>query len=107
MRWIVVAGVAACGGGTGADDLGFPRACDESSLDGDCILFSGEGFISADVTENCKGRLLPRCPTGDVGTCTVKPGEDFEAVTAYYPPLWDLDEATVACDEKGGTWLGP
>lgn len=106
MRWIAALVVGCGGGGDGTDGPGFPRACDESALDGDCILFSGDGWISADVTGDCEGSLLPSCPPGtDLGTCTVDAGEDFEVVTTFYTPFWSVADAAGACQGSGGTWV--
>ena len=106
MRWIAAALAVGCGGGSADDDdLGFPRACDESSYDGDCILFSGLGWISTDVVDACLGQVAQICPpSGGVGSCTVLPGEDFEAVTTFYAGFWSVAQAVTACQDKGGVW---
>ena len=108
MRWFALFAVAGgCGGDEGGSGIpGFPRACDESALDGDCILFSGDGWTSADVTGDCRGELLPACPPGaDVGTCTIFVGQPDEVVTTFYVPFWTAADASRACDDEGGEWL--
>ena len=112
MRWIGVLGLlggsGGCGGGDDGDDggPGFPRACDESAVDGDCLLFSGSDWTSADVTGECTGDLLPSCPpTGVVGTCTIDPGDPFETVTTFYSPRWTAAQGVQACQSSGGTWV--
>ena len=99
-----------CGDGGGKDDGGhFPRACDESEVDGDCVLYSGGGWTAADVEENCTagGMLMPACPPeGIVGLCVLEPGE-LETVTTFYSGYWNGTSAIQSCNEAGGTFAEP
>ena len=67
-RRIGLAGLAAwvgCGGGGKEDEEGgFPRACDQSAIDGDCVEYTGDGWTEADVIENCtqQGFMIEACP---------------------------------------------
>lgn len=112
MRRLLLAALLVAGcGGDGKDEGGadFPRACDESEVDGDCVLYSGAGWIAADVEENCTagGTLMPACPDpASVGTCSIDPGE-FETVTTFYTPYWTGTNAIQRCGEAGGTFAEP
>ncbi|MEQ1504608.1 MAG: hypothetical protein ABMB14_20380 [Myxococcota bacterium] len=109
--WVLV--VAGCGGG-GDDDGGgpsFPRGCDASQRDGDCILYSGADWTDEDVAGYCTdGTLVPECPPGGaVGTCTMPggdPGDPFETVSTFYTPFWNAGQASSQCQGQGGTWSG-
>jgi hypothetical protein len=110
MRWLAVVLLAGCGGGDGGggDDVGFPTACDESTIDGDCVDFTGSGWLAEDVTSNCTqgGDLLPECPpTSAVGTCTIDGGTEWETVTTFYSPFWSAASGVQACQGQGGAWV--
>ena len=112
MRRLAFASVlafAGCGDG-GKDEGGdaFPRACDASEVDGDCVLYAGPGWTAGDVQENCvAGTLLPECPpAAAVGACTLDPGE-FETVTTFYTPYWNGSSAIGECADAGGDFAEP
>jgi hypothetical protein len=105
----LVAGCGDGGGGKDGDGDDFPRACDESEVDGDCVLYSGAGWTAADVEESCTagGMLMPECPAAaSVGTCVLEPGE-FETVTTFYSGYWTGTSAIQRCSEAGGTFAEP
>ena len=106
---LLLALVACAGGDDGAPTNGddFPRACDQSTVDGDCGLFTGAGWTAGDVQESCAaGELLPECPPNAVGTCTLDPGE-FETVTSFYGTFWNGATAAQSCAESGGSFAEP
>jgi hypothetical protein len=100
---------AGCAGGKGGDGDGepdFPRACDQSALDGDCVEYTGAGWVEGDVVSNCEGgALAPLCPPESVvGWCTIDAGTEFETVTAFYVPFWTAPTGVQACQGQGGSW---
>lgn len=117
MRWVRIFGaaLAACGcggdgdGGDDGDDVGFPRACDESDVDGDCVLFSGDGWTAEDVGAACDsgGSLAAACPPAAVlGVCTLSAGNADETQTSFYTPFWSGSQAAQQCQGQGGSWAG-
>lgn len=107
--WIWVA-LAGCGGGDDADDTStdFPRACDQSTVDGDCVLYDGSDWLAEDVTGNCVGGTVTAVcpPAGAVGSCTVDPGP-FQTVSTFYTPFWTASAGVQACQSQGGSWSEP
>jgi hypothetical protein len=108
VAWVGCALVAGCNGGKDADgdSGGFPRGCDESTLDGHCILFTGESWVEQDVIDTCSdGQLVQDCPqTTDLGTCTLEAGTEFETVSTFYTPYWTVATAAAQCETNGGSW---
>jgi hypothetical protein len=105
MRWVWLI-AAGCGGEGGGSD--FARACDQSGVDGDCVLFSGAGWTAEDVTEACAadGTVADECPAnGAVGACTIDGGADFETVSTFYTGFWTRSEGEFACSGQGGAWV--
>ena len=84
----------------------FPRACDESKVDGDCIDFVGEVWTEEEIQQECTdGLLLDSCPEGEVGQCVIGAGT-FDATTSYfYLPFWPGSQAAQRCASIGGTWI--
>jgi hypothetical protein len=109
VRWWAVLIAAGCGGdgtsaGSGTD---FPRACDQSQFDGDCVRYTGSNWVFDDVVTACEegGDLLPDCPAGAaVGTCTLEGGTPNETVTSFYSPFWTVAQAANQCQGSGGSW---
>lgn len=105
-------GIAACGGDDGdggSTTADFPRACDESEIDGDCVLFTGDGWTAEDVGSACDngGSVSALCPPApQVGQCTLNAGELDETVTAFYTPFWSATQAGGQCEGSGGVWVG-
>lgn len=96
----------ACGGaddGTPTD--AFPRACDDSQIDGDCVLYDGPGWVESDVIDNCEtGTLVTACPSGSIGQCVIDGDTDFSTTTWFYPGFWNGQGAAEACAGPGGDW---
>jgi hypothetical protein len=111
-RWWALAlapALAGCGGNGDGEDSGgpgFPQACDQSEVDGDCVLFSGSRWTEADIAGACEqGELLPDCPSaGSVGTCEIDGGTDEETITSFYAPFWTTPQGAAACQGNGGAW---
>lgn len=98
--WLM--GLVACAGGAGAD---FDRACDESTIDGDCIEFTGSGWVEEDVSADCDGTIVAECPPNAEGRCTIESGLPFETQTYFYGSFWPGNSASQACTrESNATW---
>ncbi|MBX2799935.1 MAG: hypothetical protein KTR31_19805 [Myxococcales bacterium] len=100
--WLVTA--MGCGSGVGPGmEL---RACDESELDGDCIVFEGIGYSEAEVAEECdpEGELAQMCPSGAIGECRLETGTDWVTVSLFYAPFWTGQSASAQCSARGGLW---
>jgi len=108
MRVYVILGAVACGDPAAdgpADPDAFPPACDQSMVDGDCVLFTGDGWVAEDVGDACPTGLISAiCPPGALGDCTVDAGNPFETVTSFYPAFWTAASASVTCSSAGGDW---
>lgn len=85
---------------------GWPRACDQSAGDGDCVLYTGADWEPEDMLESCPEEdIAEACPEGAVvGYCTVDAGTGFETVTAFYTPFWTAPQGVQGCQGKGGSW---
>lgn len=105
-KWIVVGLLATIGcddGETTPDD--FPRACDQSTVDGDCITYVGEGYTESDVGELCTvGEVVDSCPDGAIGECTLDADTVDATVSSFYPQFWTGNQAAQSCLSRGGTW---
>ncbi|MEQ1572070.1 MAG: hypothetical protein ABMA64_40960 [Myxococcota bacterium] len=106
VRVMALAGLVGCGGDEVSADGAFPRACDESTIDGDCVEYTGDGWVAADVTDNCDGgAIVPECPpTTPVGECALDAGTEFETITVFYTPFWNAASGVQACAGQGGAW---
>lgn len=100
MRVLIVLGAVACG-----ETLEFPRACDESTVDGDCIEYTGSGWTQGSVVTECAdGTILESCPEGAIGTCLWFGGTPDETLSYFYPQWWNGSQAAQQCASIGGTW---
>lgn len=109
-RFGLLLALFACGGkddGDGTTDA-FPRACDQSTTDGDCVYYSGEEWLEEDVLASCVGgSITGQCPPGGaVGSCTLDSGP-FETVSTFYSPFWTAPAGVQACQAQGGAWSEP
>ncbi len=100
----LVVGLWACNGdgGTVPD---FPRGCDESTIDGDCIVYTGAGWTEGEVVAECEnGTIVESCPAGEIGRCTLDSDTDNQTVSYFYPQFWNGGQAAQQCATRGGTW---
>jgi len=105
MRHALVAAIllAACAEGPSVDD--FPRGCDQSELDGDCIEYVGDGYSRSSVETECAmGVVVEACPQGDIGSCRLAEGTPDESRSYFYPRFWMGSQAAQQCASRGGTW---
>ncbi|HHO52402.1 MAG TPA: hypothetical protein ENK18_16405 [Deltaproteobacteria bacterium] len=98
--------LGACGGDDeGSTTGGFLRACDDSEVDGDCVLYDGGGWTEADIISSCEtGTLAPSCPPGSIGQCVIDGDTGFSTTTWFYQGFWKPQDAAVACAGPGGVW---
>lgn len=98
--------VAGCGCTSDAPSSStFERACDDSEIDGDCVLYEGAGWLASDVVDNCAtGVLRADCPTGSIGQCRIDGETSFSTTTWFYPGFWNVQGAEGACGSTGGIW---
>lgn len=106
--WLALVAIG-CGGDGGGGGGGFDRACDQSEVDGDCVMFTGTGWEETHVTDACAdaGEVLDECPAeGAVGSCTLAAGTISETVSTFYTGFYTPSEAELACTGSGGAWGG-
>lgn len=98
-------GVAFALGCDGDAMTSFPRGCDQSTLDGDCIEYTGEGWTEASVESQCtEGDVVEACPEGAIGTCALDTETVDATVSFFYPQFWSGTQAAQQCTSRGGTW---
>lgn len=96
-RVALVLMLAACADGGEPD---FDRACDESEIDGDCVVYTGSGWIEEDVEVDCDGVVVAECPPNAVGRCTIDEGLSFETQSYFYQAFWPGNSASQRCTQQ-------
>lgn len=106
-RWLVLVALIGCSGKDGdSEGEDWPHACDQSAVDGDCVLYTGADWEPEDMIANCSEESFrDECPEGSlVGRCTIDGGSAFETVTSFYVPYWTAPQAVQSCQGQGGSW---
>ncbi|MEN0064909.1 MAG: hypothetical protein AAGA48_22380 [Myxococcota bacterium] len=92
-----------CDGTSAPED--FPRGCDQSTIDGDCIEYTGEAWTEVGVELQCTtGEIVDACPDGAVGTCAIDTDTIDGTVSYFYPQFWPGTQAAQKCISRGGIW---